>query len=151
MTFLGGGAKLGASPEIEAQPVKTAVISVLLCFGVAAYGQSTKKPVYFQCACTDSVGARVATAVRDLIALSPRYRPVGEFVSGTGDAAVWNWGLRCVSIDPSQGDVGQNAVFSVTITIGRVYQTSYVQVCGTAKIADCAATIMADLDNQASN
>ncbi len=117
----------------------------------AAPGQApAKKAIKFQCTCDDSVGVRYATAMRDLIAASPRYKSATEFTVGEGKGSVWNLGVRVVSIDPTVGKTGNSTVLSVVLTVGPLYMTSYVQVCTSDGVSSCAADTFAEIDQELS-
>lgn len=127
------------------------LIFLLLC-STAVFGQSVVKTgVKFTCTCEDNLGARYATAVRDLIASSPRYELASEFSGKNGTTPFVNWGIRVVSVDPSAGNNGNDTVLSVVITLGQYYLTHSVQYCTSARVKDCAANAIALLDGQVSN
>ncbi len=55
-----------------------AIILAIMTAKVFAQAPVRKIPIFFQCTCDDPVGSRLATAVRDLIAVSPRYFKSGS-------------------------------------------------------------------------
>ncbi|HEY6407998.1 MAG TPA: hypothetical protein VIY29_11070 [Ktedonobacteraceae bacterium] len=130
------------------------IFAALLLLSTAALSHAqtpAKTPVKFSCTCEDAVGAKYATALRDLIAASSRYQSASDFVVGTGKDAVWNFGIHVVSLDPSAGNTGERTVLAVTITVGPLFMTSLVQTCGDAEVQSCASTTFAQLDKVASN
>lgn len=130
---------------------------LFLCFSSCAFGQSKpevmphKIKVHLNCTCEDVVGSKYATALRDLIATSPRYIAADNFVDGTGTTAVWNYGLRIVTLDPSNGKTGVSTVIAVTITWGPIFLDSLVQTCGDEVAKSCASSTFASLDKDVSN
>lgn len=127
------------------------LVFLLLLLPMMAFGQTpTKTGVKFSCMCNDEVGARYATAIRDLIASSPRYQSAVEYQTDLGKSDTWNYGIRVVSLDPTNGKVGTSSVLSIVITWGPVYLQSYVEVCPTDSVKSCAIGTFADLDKEAS-
>jgi hypothetical protein len=121
----------------------------LLLFSSVAFAQSVPKTgVKFVCTCTDTVGARYATAVRDLIATSPRYKPAAEFIEGPENSKIYNMGIRVTSLDPQVGNPGNGSALAITITWGALYMTNYIQICPSRDVQTCAANTIADLDSQ---
>lgn len=130
---------------------------VLLCLTVgcikSAVAQEQKKiAVKFQCTCDDPVGSRYETAVRDLIATSPRYKAATEFIENPGPNSVPNFGIRVVSLDPHRGDnlEGAETIYSVVITWGAFYYTSAIRICGSNNVQTAAQDTIALLDKYAS-
>ena len=127
---------------------------LVLCLSSFAFAQSSPKTgVKFACICEDAVGARLATAVRDLIAVSPRYKSVADFQIGKPPKITYNWGIRVVSLDPSKSETdagGRSTVISFVITLGPIYFFQGVETCGLTKVQDCAEDLIADLDRQVS-
>jgi hypothetical protein len=67
-------------------------ILAIMTAKVFAQAPVRKIPIFFQCTCDDPVGSRTATAVRDLIAISPRYFKSGsEFTrQGANIFPIWS-------------------------------------------------------------
>ena len=106
----------------------------------------SKIPVKFTCTCSDPVGARYATALRDLVAASPRYSASSDYVVGKGEDEVWHWGIRVVSLDPTVGKLGESTVLSVTLTFGNLYIDAVVQSCLADSPKHCAEDTLSSLD-----
>jgi len=123
----------------------------LFCASIVLAQAPAKTPVHFDCSCDDNIGARYATAVRDLIAVSPRYQSTGAFKEGSGADTKWNYGIRVTSINPFNDEGNSSTALAVVFTYGELYLDSYIQVCGVAKIQSCAATTIAMLDKRVSN
>src|ERR1700761_7607140 len=72
---------------------------LVMCLGIMAimtamvFAQAPvrKIPIFFQCTCDDPVGSRIATAVRDLIATSPRYFKSGSEFNRQGENVFPIW------------------------------------------------------------
>src|SRR5438874_7295835 len=102
-------------------------LALLFVWSSAVFAQSPPKTgIKFICTCTDSVGARYATAVRDLIATSPRYKPAAEFIEGSENARVYNMGIRVVSLDPQAGNPGNGSALAITLTWGVAYVSNSI-------------------------
>ena len=126
-----------------------ALAFLLFLSPIGSLGQSTQKiGVKFSCTCNDTVGARYATAVRDLIAVSPRYKLVGDFVEGSKSARVFNMGIRVVSLDPQGGSPGNGTALATVITWGYLYATNTLQICTSEAVQTCAANTIATLDSE---
>ncbi len=137
-------AKIPAMPPLC---IRT-VLSILAFFATCSlHAQAPQKlPVKFTCTCSDPVGARYATALRDLIAASPRYTASSDYVVGKGDDEVWHWGIRVVSLDPTVGKLGDSTVLSVTLTFGNLYVDAVVQSCLADSPKHCAEDTLSSLD-----
>lgn len=126
---------------------------LLLCLSPYAFGQNqtSKTPIHFICSCDDSIGARYATAFRDLIASSPRYieaNKAEEYGPDGKTIAKYNWVIDVVSIDTDAPvATGNESALAVVIKVGNTfYWTHWIQICGSAKAAYCASTTLADFD-----
>jgi hypothetical protein len=122
-------------------------LALLLLLSNTAFGQasgSVKLKIKFVCTCDDSVGVRYATALRDLIAKSPRYVETNDFSEGTSR----HLGIRVVSVDQDDDHTGRSTAMSIVFTSGSdVYLTHAVQTCGINRVESCAADTLADLDS----
>jgi hypothetical protein len=105
-----------------------------------------KIPIFFQCACDDPVGSRIATAVRDLIATSPRYFKSGSEFSRQGSNVFPIWSIRMVTRDTDEN--ASRSMIAVALTRGLFFETLSVQSCGSLRVKECAEGILADLDRQ---
>jgi hypothetical protein len=106
----------------------------------------TKIPVFFQCTCDDPVGSRIATAIRDLIATSPRYFKSGSEFSRQGANVFPIWSIRVVTRDTDEN--ASRSMIAVAFTRGLFFETLSVQSCGSLRVKECAEGILADLDRQ---
>jgi hypothetical protein len=113
---------------------------------VFAQGPIRKTPIFFQCTCDDPVGSRIATAVRDLIAISPRYFKSGSEFNQQGANVFPIWSIRMVTRDT--GENATQSMIAVAFTRGLFFQTLSVQSCGSLRVKECAEGILADLDRQ---
>jgi hypothetical protein len=118
----------------------------LLTLSAPAFAQASKTPVHFQCQCDDAVGARYATAVRDLIAKSPRYIAVPDFIVGDTKDGHWNYGIRVISLDPSTNNIGNMSAIAIVITFGPLFDNTQIQTCYASDIQTCADNTMAFFD-----
>jgi hypothetical protein len=105
-----------------------------------------KIPVFFQCTCDDPVGSRIATAVRDLIATSPRYFKSGSEFTRQGANVFPIWSIRMVTRDTDEN--ATRSIIAVAVTKGLFFETLSVQSCGSLRVKECAEGILADLDRQ---
>jgi hypothetical protein len=121
-------------------------ILTIMTAKVFAQAPVRKIPIFFQCTCDDPVGSRIATAVRDLIAISPRYFKSGsEFTRQ--DANVFPiWSIRIVTRDTDEN--ATRTMIAVAVTRGLFFETLSVQSCGSLRVKECAEGILADLDRQ---
>lgn len=127
--------------------MKKLLCIALLLLPSIAFGQNANKAgVKFDCTCNDSVGARYATAVRDLIAASPRYESAEDFVENPGKSAIYHMGIRVVSLDPQAGNPGHGSALSIVITWGAFYLASSLQICTSDGVRECAENTMAIMD-----
>src|SRR5437879_8788354 len=78
-----------------------------------------KIPIFFQCTCDDPVGSRIATAVRDLIATSPRYFKSGSEFNRQGANVFPIWSIRMVNREKDENDSRYiiNIAFSIRIFV----------------------------------
>lgn len=123
-------------------------LALLLCLlSSCAIGQTVPKiGVKFVCTCNDMVGARYATAIRDLIAVSPRYAAANDFVEGPANARVFNMGIRAITLDPQVGSPGNGTAVAVTITWGYLYINNILQICTSESVKECAENTIASFD-----
>lgn len=128
--------------------MKVVVLLVLLCGTVGAQS-APKIRIMFTCECSDPTGALYATAFRDLLASSPRFRQVfaTEEKGTDGKLQSYNWQVRVVSLDPSPNDDGQRTVLSsVLLGGGSYFFTQQVQICGRARASECAQATLSFID-----
>lgn len=118
-------------------------LAFLFCLttSVAACGQVKKASVYFHCNCEDSTGASLATALRDRLALSPRFQE-------TSDSTGMSFQIHMVTMDPSDNNNGYSTIYSVVITFGPTfYVTHTVGVCGARNLDTCSSQVLSGLDS----
>jgi hypothetical protein len=154
---------------------------LFLCLSSCAFGQ-TKKPthiasefnrlssappaneepappkikVYFDCTCDDTAGARYATALRDLIASSPRYVASTTFEDPATlpgeNYPRFHWVVSAASINVADSSGAIRTAISVVIRAGRdIFMSQSVFLCGENAVAGCAADTLASLDSKAAN
>lgn len=131
------------------------VAVLLFLLGAASsFGQSSspaassKTAVAFSCTCTDEVGQLYASALRDQIARSPRYRLAESAEAGTKEHPIFHLNIEVVSIDDSFSNSGQKAAMSVVFLMGNsMYIGSDVQTCGIDKVDLCVRETLAELDS----
>lgn len=121
-------------------------ILAMMTARVFAQASAPKIPVFFQCTCDDPVGSRIATAVRDLIAVSPRYFKSGSDFSRQGANVFPIWSIRVVTRDTDEN--ASRTMIAVALTRGLFFETLSVQSCGSLRVKECAEGILADLDRQ---
>jgi hypothetical protein len=123
-----------------------AIILAIMTAKVFAQAPVRKVPIFFQCTCDDPVGSRIATAVRDLIATSPRYfKSEGDFTQ-LGANVFPIWSIRVVTRDTDEN--ASRTMVAVAVTRGLFFETISVQSCGSSRVKECAEGILADLDRQ---
>ena len=121
-------------------------IVAIMTAKVFAQAPVRKIPIFFQCTCDDPVGSRIATAVRDLIATSPRYFKSGGDFSQQGANVFPIWSIRMVTRDTDEN--ATRTMVAVAFTRGLFYESLSVQSCGSLRVKECAEGILADLDRQ---
>jgi hypothetical protein len=131
--------------EMKRTAMYLAILAIMTA-KVFAQAPVRKIPIFFQCTCDDPVGSRIALAVRDLIAISPRYFKSGsEF--NRQDANVFPiWSIRMVTRDTDEN--ASRSMIAVAVTRGLFFETLSVQSCGSLRVKECAEGILADLDRQ---
>jgi hypothetical protein len=119
-------------------------LSLLLC-ALPVSAQTAKTKVQIGCQSRDMVGAMYCSALRDVIAESPRY---AERSDGDTDQVGGYWGLSIVTMDDSVGnEKGLRTAISVSILRNNIiFITSMVQTCGRDAVKTCATQTMASLD-----
>ena len=122
------------------------VIVGMMTAKVFAQAPVKKIPIFFQCTCDDPVGSRIATAVRDLIATSPRYFKSGGDFTQEGANIFPIWSIRMVTRDTDEN--ASRSMIAVALTRGLLFETISVQTCGSLRVKECAEGILADLDRQ---
>jgi hypothetical protein len=122
------------------------VVLAIMTAKVFAQAPARKIPVFFQCTCDDPVGSRIATAVRDLIATSPRYFKSGGDFTQQGANVFPIWSIRMVTRDTDEN--ASRSMVAVALTRGLFFETLSVQSCGSLRVKECAEGILADLDRQ---
>ena len=105
-------------------------------------------PVFFLCNCGDEVGKLYATALRDLLAKSPRYVETADpdLTRGTVDGPP-KLSVVVTSIDPT-GEGKSMAHSEVGLLGSSTYLYSTVGWCPKAQVDHCAASTLAALDDQ---
>ena len=123
-----------------------ALILATMTAKVFAQAPVRKTPIFFQCTCDDPVGSRIATAMRDLIATSPRYFKSGGDFTQMGASVFPIWSIRMVTKDTDEN--ASRTMVAVAFTRGLFYESLSVQSCGSLRVKECAEGILADLDRQ---
>jgi hypothetical protein len=121
-------------------------ILAMMTARVFAQPPVAKIPVFFQCTCDDPVGSRLATSIRDLIAVSPRYFKSGSEFTQQGSNVFPIWSIRVVTRDTDEN--ATRTMIAVAVTRGLFFETLSVQSCGSLRVKECAEGILADLDRQ---
>jgi len=112
-----------------------------------------KTKVKFICTCNDDVGAKFATALRDLLAASPRYMETDD----DNDKIFPNvkqrfvWVLSIVSVDASPGNPGSATAMSTVLLGGPIFLKQQEYLCGTNNVKHCAEDTFSYLDSTAAN
>jgi hypothetical protein len=118
------------------------LLAVLSAALLVIPAQAEKANVRVDCTCEDSVGSQVATALRDLIAASPRYNNVNDDHGG--------WKMVLVSAPVTSSDPA--SAIGYTILRGNiVFHRSGVKICGKESVDWCARSLYASLDEEASS
>jgi len=129
----------------------TSIVCVTQAMQIQAQdGESQKRiPVFFSCNCPDEVGKLYATALRDLLAKSPRYFESAspDLTGGTIDGPP-KLSIVVTSMDPI-GDGKFMAHSEVALLGASTYLYSTVAWCPKTKVDNCAASTLAALDEQA--
>jgi len=118
---------------------------LVFMIGTTAFGQQQEKiQVKFDCTCVDPVAARYATAMRDVLAKSPRYVETYLSKDPAKDGGDY-WNISVVSLPVNSDD--NAAALSIVFKIGNTYINHLVQVCGTNKVEGCADDTIAQMDS----
>lgn len=132
------------------------VFLLLFCLGTCAvsHAQATdsKTPLVFECQCSDAVGEQYATAFRDLVASSPRYRLTSQATvrDAGGKVLSVNWHVIAVSLDPSLDHDGRSSVISLVLLIGDdIYVSQDAIWCPARTINEGASRALAFIDGYA--
>jgi len=117
------------------------LLSVFL-LSLTASAQGTKTPIQLDCSVQsgDTVGAQFCTAVRDVVATSPRYREVDRNRKG------YKLSLATVAIEANI----ETAV-SIALTWDGVLLTNTVKICGTNIVQKCALESVSGFDDDVRN
>jgi hypothetical protein len=110
--------------------MRLAILAIMTA-KVFAQAPVRKIPIFFQCTCDDPVGSRIATAIRDLIATSPRYFKSGSEFNRQGADVVPIWSIRMVTRDTDEN--ATQSVIAVVFTRGLFYESLSVQSCGSLR------------------
>lgn len=132
--------------EMKRLTMCLAILAVMTAKVFAQAPVVRKTPIFFQCTCDDPVGSRIATAVRDLIATSPRYFKSGGDFTQQGANVFPIWSIRMVTRDTDEN--ASRSMIAVAFTRGLFFETLSVQSCGSLRVKECAEGILADLDRQ---
>jgi hypothetical protein len=107
-------------------------------------------PVYVTMSGDDSVGNRLAYAVREGVRKSSSMTLVDSYKDS-------RFVLSLVTLDPSREKDGYSTVYSAVYTFRtfhdkpvRMYLNTIVGTCGSSKIDSCANGLIADLDRELS-
>lgn len=124
--------------------MKKLLATLLLLSSSAAWGQSTpaRQNVIFHCNCDEQVGSLIATAFRDDLARSPRYREVVED-KDSKESSLRFFVLTMDDIPESHDHVAYSAV----LLFGDAFITHEVGICGRTRAEGCAKDLLAFVDH----
>ena len=127
--------------------MKTILALALLVTAIPAVAQTKKTQVYFSCTCNDATGSALACAIRDQLAVSPRYLE-------STDTKVETYQLQMVTMDPSESNAGRSAIYAIAVTFGyhnsvELFDTLSVGICARDRVSTCASDVMATVDRWA--
>jgi hypothetical protein len=108
----------------------------------------TKTGIYIDCTCEDAIGALYATALRDVVANSPRYR-LARFArerSADYQSFTENFVIHIVTVDINRDRPGVSTAISVAYSMTDIFLGNSVQTCGRERVQVCAETTLADAD-----
>ena len=120
------------------RPVVTYLL-LLSCLKLNAQQPPAKTPLVIVCDCDDLNSRTLETAVRDVVAGSPRYYEVHP---DREDKTAY-YRLVLVALD----DTPQSIAVSVVVLHGDSFMTSAVRICGINRMAWCAGTILSSADH----
>jgi hypothetical protein len=134
---------------MEAIAVKRLMVLIFLSLlTLPAFAQTQKIPIYFSCTCDDVVGSSYASAMRDLIATSPRYRPIYSSSEMIDGKKVDRFHISVVSVDPSDNNLGLTTALSAVFLIGDDYfLANRIQTFPASRAQDAARNTLAVFDN----
>jgi hypothetical protein len=109
-------------------------------------------PVYLQATSPDSVGRQLVFELREALR-----RSAGLSLAERNQDALFY--MRLVTLDPNNGSTaGYSTVYSAVITFKtfhtppvEMYLTNYVGTCGQSRIASCAQSLLAGIDEEAAS
>ncbi len=116
--------------------MKQLLIAFLL--SSAAFAQNTKTRIEVGCQSKpgDSVGSEVCTAIRDIVATSPRYQEADRNPDG------YQIKVITVAVDENVS----TAVSMVTLW-NNMYLSNVVQTCGVNAVSRCAQSMVSSFDD----
>ena len=120
--------------------------AVLSIAPVMAYGQA-QMPVFIESAAQDTVGSRLAYAIREKVRQSSGFALVT-----TTDGALFRIGLVTLDPNANASTAGYSTIYSVVLTAWRpqtktwTYINKFVGNCGSARVNECAESVMAEAD-----
>jgi hypothetical protein len=131
-----------------------ACFSLVFLFAVPAFtqGKPSKIPIVFSCTCEDVAAAEYASAMRDLLATSPRYREIYKTVelNANGQVTVKHFHILVVSLDPFAGKAaleGNSSVLAVAFVMGDDYFLDlYEETTNLTAAKQSAVNTLASLD-----
>jgi hypothetical protein len=124
---------------------KTALFILLLpqiCVSLLGQDSAGKTQLFVSCSCDDQLGAKYATALRDIVAKSPRYE---ETRNEGDDKSGYPFKISLVSIDTSTSPGEQIAISEVT-SFNSILFDQNVQVCSAQSVFNCAQTTFSQVD-----
>lgn len=101
-----------------------------------------KIPIGLICKCDQMIAAQYASKLRDLLAISPRYKEQKDAKNYRG----WKINVVTASVQPGDANYPVIAISSV-LTLGDFYIAQEITICGQDQVDHCAAITLANADS----
>lgn len=121
------------------------IAGIFLPFSAKAQQPSRKIPVIISCNCEDEIGRRFASAIRDLLASSPRYYLVDDTAANRKSS--FSISLVSLVTDKDTSDQPIADAFSTVFLVNGYFLDQAVQTCGRDKVESCTKSTLSDLDS----
>ena len=94
----------------------------------------------------------MATALRDQLAISPRYVEYDPPADSAASSKIFYWKIQVVSLDPTVGKMGDSSVMAV-VFLGApdFFLNDEIQVCLRNDADECAREVLSSFDDTISN
>lgn len=127
----------------------------LLALVIGTCGTQAQEPsktlLKVDCTCNDPIGVKYASALRDLIAASPRYALTNaseQPIQAGKKYPKYNFVVSIVTVDSNSPPDGTLAAIGTVLTIAGMKMRQWVQVCGVLRYKECALDTLSYIDGE---